>query len=91
MLFLPCWRRVLMARLRRGGHHSGCVAGAGSGVVFAVGGVADPVESVFDVPVVTHVAGDLRGVGQFGGQAGHAERGVGAVWALCLLLVWWVM
>ncbi len=49
---------------------------ADRGVVFAVGDVADPVESVFDVPVPAWQDGDLGGAG-LSGQGGDTDPGVG--------------
>jgi hypothetical protein len=42
-----------MARLRRQAMNRG--AGADAEAVFGVGGVADPVQAVFDVPVVADI------------------------------------
>ena len=53
----------------------GCGSGADAGVVFAVGDVADPVQSVFDAPVSSDVVGDLGRSCLVGGEAGEAQDG----------------
>ena len=57
-----------------GGHGPRPGAGADGGAVFAVKGVADPVQG-FDGPLAADEAGDGLRAGAGGVQAGDAERG----------------
>src|SRR5258708_38223231 len=58
-----------------GGHGPWPGAGADLGMVFAVEGVAHPVDLVLDGPVAADNAGDRLGAGAGGVEAGDAEGG----------------
>lgn len=72
MLVAPARRSRLTAVLRKyGGHHLWRVAGADLGAVFIEDDVADPVQLVFDAPVVLDPGGEggrWRGVVVGGGD-----------------------
>ncbi len=62
-----------------GGHGAGSGSGVGGGVVFAVDGVAEPVQRLH-APVVVDETGRLVGAGAVGGEVGDPECGDRGQW-----------
>ena len=67
----------------RGAGH-GAWGGADAGVVFVVGEVADPVQTVLDAPVPANMASHGVRVGSLVGEVGQTERDGAAVLAAVL-------
>lgn len=61
-----------------GGHDGWAVAGPDLGQVFAVGDVADPVQSVLDAPVPAQGVSEFGRAGLLGGQIGDRVDRFGA-------------